>query len=125
MEAEEIVKSYYSHVSEEVWERAKKIKLLITDVDGVLTDGGVIYDDNKIEFKKFNVKDGLIVHHLRRNYIMVGAITGRSSQVVMNRCEELRFDFHYHGVKDKFKKLTEILETMEIALEEVLTSAMI
>lgn len=119
MEAEEIVNSYYSHVSEELWERAKRIKLLITDVDGVLTDGGVIYDDNKIEIKKFNVKDGLIVHHLRRNYIMVGAITGRSSQVVMNRCEELRFDFHYHGVKDKFKKLTEILETMEIALEEV------
>lgn len=119
MEAEEIINSYFSHVSDEIWARAEKVKLLITDVDGVLTDGGVIYDDNRLELKKYNVKDGLIVHHLRRNRIMVGAITGRSSQVVMNRCEELRFDFHYHGIKDKFKKLSEILETMEIALDEV------
>ena len=119
METEKIIQAYLSHVSEEVWERAKKIKVLITDVDGVLTDGGIIYDDFGTEYKKYNVKDGLIVQHLRKNRVLVGAITGRDSQVVQNRCEELRFDFHYHGIKDKWKKLQEVLETMEIQAEEV------
>ncbi|WP_026953735.1 KdsC family phosphatase [Algoriphagus vanfongensis] len=119
MEAEEVINSHFSHVSAEVWERAEKIKLLITDVDGVLTDGGIIYDNDQMEYKKYNVKDGLIIHHLRRSRIMVGAITGRASKVVENRCEELRFDFHYHGVKDKLKKLHEILETMELELDQV------
>ncbi len=100
-------------------ERASKIKLLITDIDGVMTEGGIIYDNLAVEYKKYNVKDGLIVHHLRRNKIMVGAITGRTSPVVVNRCEELKFDFHYHGVKNKGKKFDEVLETLEIEAEEV------
>ncbi|MEN2283210.1 HAD hydrolase family protein [Algoriphagus sp. SE2] len=114
MEAEKVIEALFSSVSEDVWERAKKIKLLITDIDGVMTDGGLIYDDRGLEFKKFNVKDGLIVKHLRRSGVLIGAITGRESQVVMNRCEELRFDFHYHGVKAKGKKLKDLIETMEI-----------
>lgn len=119
METEKIIASYFSSISEEIWERAKKIKLLISDIDGVMTDGGIIYDDRGLEFKKFNVKDGLIVKHLRKSGVLVGAITGRESQVVMNRCEELKFDFHYHGVKDKGKKLNDLLETMEIDMETV------
>jgi 3-deoxy-D-manno-octulosonate 8-phosphate phosphatase (KDO 8-P phosphatase) len=119
METEKIVADYFAHISEEVWERAAKIKLVITDIDGVMTDGGIIYDDNGLEFKKFNVKDGLIVYHLRKNGFMVGAITGRESYVVQNRCEELKFDFHYHGVKNKGKKFKEVLETLELQAEEV------
>lgn len=98
---------------------AAKIRLLITDIDGVMTDGGIIYDNDEMEFKKYQVKDGLIVHHLRRNKLMVGAITGRESRVVVNRCEELKFDFHYHGVKNKGKKFQEVLETLELEAEEV------
>ncbi|MGM0944331.1 MAG: KdsC family phosphatase [Bacteroidota bacterium] len=119
MEAEKIIQAYFEDISEEVIAKASQIKLLITDVDGVLTDGGIIYDDHRTEYKKYNVKDGLIVKHLRKNRIMVGAITGRSSPVVENRCEELKFDFHYHGIKDKGKKLEELLETLEIELREV------
>ena len=119
METEKIVAAYFQHVPVEVFEKAKQIKVLITDIDGVLTDGGIIYDNEGMEFKKYNVKDGLIVQHLKKAGFLVGAITGRASQVVENRCEELRFDFHYHGVKDKHKKLTELLETMELTLEEV------
>lgn len=119
METEKIIADYFAHISDELWERAAKIKLVITDIDGVMTDGGIIYDDNKLEFKKFNVKDGLIVHHLRKSGLMVGAITGRESYVVQNRCEELKFDFHYHGVKNKGKKFTEVLETLELHAEEV------
>jgi 3-deoxy-D-manno-octulosonate 8-phosphate phosphatase (KDO 8-P phosphatase) len=119
METEKIVFSYFSHIPDEIWEKAIKIKLLITDIDGVLTDGGIIYDDMETEYKKYDVKDGLIVHHLRRNKFMVGAITGRDSKVVENRCEELKFDFHYHGVKNKGKKFDEVLETLELEADQV------
>ncbi|MEP0713233.1 HAD-IIIA family hydrolase [Algoriphagus sp.] len=119
METEKIIAAYFSHISEEVWEKAAKIKLVITDIDGVMTDGGIIYDDNKLELKKFNVKDGLIIYHLRKSGLMVGSITGRESYVVQNRCEELKFDFHYHGVKNKGKKFQEVLDTLELTAEEV------
>lgn len=119
MEAEKIISEYFAHVPEEIFERAKSIKVLITDIDGVMTDGGIIYDDLGTEYKKYNVKDGWIVQHLRKAKILVGAISGRSSQVVENRCEELKFDFHYHGIKDKGKKLAEILQTIEVSMEQV------
>jgi 3-deoxy-D-manno-octulosonate 8-phosphate phosphatase (KDO 8-P phosphatase) len=119
METEKIIQEYLGHVPLEVFEKARAIKVLITDIDGVLTDGGIIYDDLGTEYKKYHVKDGLIVQHLKKAGLLVGAITGRDSRVVENRCEELRFDFHYHGIKDKFRKLSEVLETMELALEEV------
>ncbi|WP_373492864.1 KdsC family phosphatase [Aquiflexum sp.] len=114
--------NYLKGITETVTQKAEKIKLLITDVDGVLTDGGIIYNDAGMEYKRFNVKDGLIVAHLRKNGILVGAITGRNSKVVENRCEELHFDFHYHGIKNKFQKLKEVLEVLEvleISLDEV------
>jgi len=50
MEAEKIIQDYFSHIPAEILEKAKKIKLLITDIDGVLTDGGIIYDDNGLEW---------------------------------------------------------------------------
>ena len=81
--------------------KAQKIKAILFDIDGVFTDGGIIYDDNGIEYKKYNVKDGQIVSHLKRLGFIVGAITGRESGVVKNRCIELKLDFHKHGVKDK------------------------
>lgn len=119
METEKVVNQYFESVSADVLARAKEIKLLITDIDGVMTDGGIIYDNEGMELKKFNVKDGLIVKHLRDSKILVGAITGRNSPVVENRCEELKFDFHYHGVKNKGAKLKEVLETLEIDFSEV------
>lgn len=84
-----------------VFEKAQKIKAILFDVDGVLTDGGIIYDDNGIEYKRYNVKDGQIISHLKKLGFVVGAITGRESDVVKNRCMELKLDFHKHGVKDK------------------------
>lgn len=84
--------------------KAKNIKAILFDVDGVLTDGGIIYDDNGIEYKRYNVKDGQIISHLKHLGFIVGAITGRESDVVKNRCKELRLDFHKHGVKNKLKE---------------------
>ena len=82
-------------------QKAQNIKAILFDVDGVLTDGGIIYDDNGIEYKRYNVKDGQIISHLKKYGFIVGAITGRESDVVKNRCIELKLDYHKHGVKDK------------------------
>ncbi|MEX2591495.1 MAG: HAD-IIIA family hydrolase [Anditalea sp.] len=112
------MENYLKGITPEILQKAKPIKLLITDVDGVLTDGGIIYDNNRIESKKFNVKDGLIVQYLKRNKIKVGVISGRNSPVVKNRCEELDFDFHFHGVQEKGLKLEGILQKMGIGFEE-------
>lgn len=82
-------------------EKAKNIKAILFDIDGVLTDGGIIYDNTGLEYKKYNVKDGQIISHLKRLGFKIGAITGRESDVVKNRCMELKLDFHTHGIKDK------------------------
>lgn len=112
------MESYLRGADPEIISKAKSIKLLITDVDGVLTDGGIIYDNNQVESKKFNVKDGLIVQYLKKSSIKVGVISGRNSQVVKNRCEELCFDFHFHGVQEKGLKFLEVLKELEIGWQE-------
>jgi len=112
------MKDYFQNVSSDVWKKASHIKLLITDVDGVLTDGGVIYDDNHLEFKRFQVKDGQILRYLREGGIQVGAITGRDSKVVRNRLDEMKFDFHLHGVKEKYKMFFEQISNMGLSIKE-------
>ncbi|WP_200975975.1 HAD family hydrolase [Echinicola sp. 20G] len=112
------MENYLKGIDDKILKKAAKIKLLITDVDGVLTDGGVIYDDHYLELKKFNVKDGLIVKVLQKHGVMVGAITGRNSPVVRSRCKELGFDFHHHGIKDKGVQLREVLDEYNLSLEE-------
>ncbi len=100
-------------------QKAKNIKAIVFDVDGVLTDGGIIYDNSGMEIKRFNVKDGQIISHLKKAGFIVGAITGRNSQVVKNRCEELKLDFHYHGSSDKLVQYNKIKETYILEDEEI------
>jgi len=100
-------------------EKAKNIKAIVFDVDGVLTDGGIIYDNSGMEIKRFNVKDGQIISHLKNVGFIVGAITGRNSQVVKNRCEELKLDFHYHGSSDKLVQYEKIKERYALIDEQI------
>jgi len=100
-------------------EKAKNIKAIVFDVDGVLTDGGIIYDNSGMEIKRFNVKDGQIISHLKNVGFIVGAITGRNSQVVKNRCEELKLDFHYHGSSDKLVQYEKIKEKYSLIDEQI------
>ena len=99
--------------------KAKKIKAIITDVDGVLTDGGIIYDNEYNEYKRYNVKDGQIISHLKRLGFIVGAITGRESDVVKKRMQELKFTFHHHGVKDKLVEYEKIKQEYKLKDEEI------
>ena len=100
-------------------EKAKKIKAILFDVDGVLTDGGIIYDDSGLEYKRYNVKDGQIISHLKKYGFVVGAITGRESDVVKNRCIELKLDFHKHGIKDKLAEYTFFKKEYKLKDEEI------
>lgn len=79
------------------------IRLLLLDVDGVMTDGGIIYDGNGLETKVFNVKDGHGIKMLQRHGIEVGIITGRTSAVVDFRAKELGINLVYQGALKKLE----------------------
>ena len=81
--------------------RALKIKLVAFDVDGVMTDGSITYDENGIEYKTFNAKDGHGLAKMVRNGYMTAVITGRRNGTVDRRAEDLRFTEVYQGVKNK------------------------
>jgi len=89
-------------------ERLQAIELLILDVDGVMTDGGIIYDANGVEIKVFNVKDGHGIKMLQRQGIEVAIITGRSSLVVDNRAKELGISLVYQGALKKIESYDDI-----------------
>lgn len=89
-------------------ERLKDIRLLLVDVDGVMTDGGIIYDGNGLETKVFNVKDGHGIKMLQRYGIEVGIITGRTSAVVDIRARELGIGLVYQGALRKLDCYDEI-----------------
>jgi len=96
-----------------------KIKLLLLDVDGVMTDGRITFDSDGIESKSFDVKDGHGLKLLQRAGIEVGIITGRQSAVVTRRAEELGIELVFQGVKDKLVPFNEILEKRSLTPEEV------
>ncbi len=86
------------------------IRLLLLDVDGVMTDGGIIYDGNGLETKVFNVKDGHGIKMLQRYGIEVGIITGRTSVVVDIRARELGIELVYQGALKKLESYRDIRE---------------
>lgn len=83
--------------------KARKVKLLLLDVDGVLTDGGIYIDNRGVESKRFDVRDGQGITLLQRAGIQVGFITGRFSNVVRVRARELGVKILYQGVQKKLK----------------------
>ncbi|MCK5552504.1 MAG: HAD-IIIA family hydrolase [Deltaproteobacteria bacterium] len=91
-------------------EKAKNVKLLILDVDGVLTDGRIVIDDRGVETKFFDVRDGHGIKLLKRAHIEVAIITGRQSQVVSHRARELGIDSVYQNIHDKLEVYEAILK---------------
>lgn len=100
-------------------EKAKNIKAILCDVDGVLTRGDITFDSNGTELKSFNVKDGQIVSHLKKRNFILGAITGRDSAAVRNRCESLHFDFHKHGISNKLKEYERFKKKFDLSDNEI------
>ncbi len=100
-------------------ERIRNIRLLLLDVDGVMTDGRIIFDSNGVESKFFNVKDGHGIKMVQRAGIEVGIISGRGSVVVSNRAAELGISLVYQKSLDKLTPYKEILERTELTDEQV------
>ena len=99
--------------------KLKKIKLLLLDVDGVLTDGGIIYNNNGAETKVFNVKDGLGIKLLLDAGVLLGIVTGRRSNALYSRCKDLGIDLVYDGVRNKIDVFDELLDKTGVSSEEV------
>ena len=95
--------------NQKILSRAKSIRLLLLDVDGVLTDGRLYFGNNGEELKAFNTQDGLGIRLLQRSGIEVGIITGRSSALVARRAEELGIKLVIQGREDKLAALEEVL----------------
>jgi len=101
-------------------QKARHIKLLLSDSDGVLTDGGVYYSDRGEEMKCFNIRDGMGVARLRTlAQVDVGIITGELSGSVKKRAEKLEIAELHLGVKDKVAVLNEIMNRLDLTLEEI------
>ena len=99
--------------------KAKSIRLLLLDVDGVLTDGGIILNDRGVETKRFDVRDGLGITLLQLAGIQVGFITARRSNVVRQRARELGVKQLYQAVKDKGYVYREIKRKARRADEQI------
>lgn len=100
-------------------EKLKDIRLLLLDVDGVMTDGGIIYDGNGLETKAFNVKDGHGIKMLQRHGIEVGIITGRTSKVVDLRAKELAIELVYQGALKKLDSYEDIKRRTGLADSQI------
>jgi len=99
----------------------KKIKLLLTDVDGVLTDAGMYYANSGNEMKKFNVHDGMGLQLIQKAGIKTGIITSENTPLVENRFNKLKLDYLFQGKRDggKLSSAIEICEKEGITLKEV------
>ena len=98
--------------------KAAGVRLFLVDVDGVLTDGGIFFDGNGVESKRFHVRDGHGVKMMQRAGIEIGIITGRTSEAVRFRAEELGISLVRQGVFDKVAAWREILGEKGISPEE-------
>lgn len=102
-----------------VEEKAKKIRMLILDVDGVLTDGLLIYGSNGIELKAFHVQDGFGIRAVQRMGILVAIITGRDSDIVAQRARELDISEVHQGVLSKVEVYNKLLSQYGLKDENV------
>ncbi len=113
------MESILINISAKVIAKAKNIKAIFFDVDGVLTDGSIIYTNSGDEIKAFNVKDGQVVKHLLEAGMVLGAITGRSSALVAYRSQELKLHFCEQGVGNKQSVILSKAQQYGLSLDEI------
>lgn len=99
-------------------QRCEQIELMVADVDGVLTDGSVIFDNQGIETKRFHIRDGMGIRLWQKAGCRFGVMTHRSSQVVKVRAAELGVGIVRQGAQDKLATLEEILAELELDMEQ-------
>lgn len=100
-------------------EKAKDVKLVILDVDGVMTDGRIVIDDNGLEQRNFDIKDGLGVVALQMTGVEVAIITSKKSGSVRHRAEELKIKRFHEGIRKKTEPYEQMLAEMGIGDDQV------
>lgn len=100
-------------------DKLQKIRLLALDVDGVLTDGNIYIGAEGELFKGFNAKDGLGISCALRSGLSIAIITGRRSQIIHRRAEELGISLLHEGVKDKYAELRALADSLGLSQEQV------
>jgi 3-deoxy-D-manno-octulosonate 8-phosphate phosphatase (KDO 8-P phosphatase) len=115
-----VVSNIIKEKNKRLEEKAKKIKLVLTDNDGVLTDTGVYYSQNGEEFKRFSIRDGMGVERLKNLVnIKTVIITGEHSGSVKKRAEKLEIEEFYLGAKEKESLFDEILKKNNLKPENI------
>ncbi len=100
-------------------EAARNIKMLVFDVDGVMTDGSITYDENGKEYKTFNAKDGHGIVRMNKAGFITAIITARNNETVKHRAENLNITELYQGYKYKLPALQELMRKYKLNLENV------
>jgi len=104
----------FETIDKDILKRAEQIELAIFDVDGVLTDGGLMLGENGNEYKVFHSRDGLGLVMLRETGCHIAVISGRSSSIVSERMATLGIEYVYQGQNDKGKALDDLLSKLNV-----------
>lgn len=107
------------HLPNSIKEKAREIKLVVFDVDGVLTDGTLSYSANGEEVKHFNVKDGVGIKLLNVYEVITAVISAKDSAPLRKRISDLGIPNFYPACKDKWEKLSTLMDTLGVAPSEV------
>ena len=99
--------------------RMQNIRLILSDVDGVMTDGGITYDNQGIETKTFHVRDGMGIKLWQKSGHQFGIITARSSHIVKLRMDELKVNFIRQGIEEKLSAAQQIIDELGFDLTNV------
>ncbi|MCG8489582.1 MAG: 3-deoxy-manno-octulosonate-8-phosphatase KdsC [Chromatiales bacterium] len=104
---------------QDIHEKARAVKLVIFDVDGVLTDGGLFLGDDGQEYKAFHSRDGHGMKMLQYSGVVIGIITGRTSEVVRLRMESLGVEYVYQGKLEKLPAYEELRDKLGLTDEQI------
>ncbi len=106
-------------MNDDILQRARAVRMIIFDVDGVLTDGSLFYDDRGEEYKAFNSRDGHGIKMLRASGVDTGIITGRTSNIVLHRARNLGIDHVFQGADDKLVAYGELLARVGLEPDQI------
>lgn len=115
----ELYQQLYQAVSPEIAERAKQIKLLICDIDGVFSDGRIYLGNDGEELKAFHTRDGYGIKALRQAGIEVAVITGRNSAIVEQRMRSLTVPYIYQGQENKIAAFQQLQQRLQLSTQNI------
>ncbi|APC13397.1 3-deoxy-D-manno-octulosonate 8-phosphate phosphatase KdsC [Providencia rettgeri] len=113
------IETCYGPVASAILTKAAKVKLLICDVDGVMSDGLIYMGNNGEELKAFNVRDGYGIRCLLTSNIEVAIITGRKAKLLEDRAQTLGITYLYQGQSDKLLAYQQLLDTLQLSDEQI------